>query len=96
MIDEARLPVTAEVRGGSKLFGMDPLYIANEGAMLLAVDPERADSLIAHLRSTTIGENATVIGTVQPPGSTPVRISRMNAPALPLDEASGSLLPRVC
>ena len=80
MIDEARLPVTAEVRGGSELFGMDPIYIANEGAMLLAVDPERADSLIAQLRRTTIGEHATVIGTVQPPGSTPVRISSLNAP----------------
>lgn len=95
-IEESLLPVTPEVRGAGELLGLDPVYIANEGSMLLAIDADHSDTLVATLRNHAIGERASVIGSVSHAGSVPVTITRLKAAARPLDEASGTLLPRVC
>jgi hydrogenase expression/formation protein HypE len=39
-IDEAAVPVSAEVRGACELLGLDPLHVANEGTMVVAVPGE--------------------------------------------------------
>ncbi|WP_234393251.1 AIR synthase-related protein [Francisella noatunensis] len=39
-IDEANLPVSTEVQSACELLGLDPLYIANEGKVLIACKPK--------------------------------------------------------
>ncbi|MFX7878774.1 AIR synthase-related protein, partial [Acinetobacter baumannii] len=51
-IDEARLPMRAEVKGVCELLGLDPLYLANEGALVLFVPEEQAEAALAAMRST--------------------------------------------
>ena len=39
-IDEDTIPVRPEVRGACEILGIDPMYVANEGKMLVIVAPE--------------------------------------------------------
>ncbi len=42
VIDEARVPVRAEVQSACELLGLDPVYVANEGKAVFFVAPEAA------------------------------------------------------
>ncbi|REJ92464.1 MAG: hydrogenase expression/formation protein HypE [Planctomycetota bacterium] len=95
-IDETRIPITPSVRGASELLGLNPLYIANEGTMLLAVEPRHTAPIMAALRAQSPGDQACVIGAAQQRASVPVIVSRVTGTPRPLDEASGVLLPRIC
>lgn len=95
-IDEQAVPVSAEVRGAAELLGLDPLYIANEGTMLVAVKPEHASEVFSCLRETEIAREAAVIGEVCERKLAPVTVRRSLGNEQPLDEPSGAMLPRIC
>lgn len=97
---ENDLPVCPSVRGACEILGLDPLYIANEGTVVMVVGAEAADSVVSELKSIPGCEMAAVIGQAkaktQTQPSTPVSIRRLFGTELPLDEPSGALLPRIC
>lgn len=95
-IDESKLPVTPEVRGACELLGIDPVHVACEGTMLVAVPPSAASQALHALRSASISANAAEIGRVQPRGSFPVVVVRAFGQGIPLDEPLGAPLPRIC
>ena len=95
-LTEASLPVTDGVRGACELLGLDPLYVANEGTIVVAIDPAYAQVAIEAMRRTVGCEQAAIIGDVQPAGISPVTIRRGFGPPRPLDEPSGAPLPRIC
>lgn len=95
-IDEARLPVTDEVRGACELLGLDPLFVACEGTMVVAVESRLVDEAIAALRRCSISSGVTTIGRVAPSGTAPVLVRRMFGRLQPLDEPAGAPLPRIC
>jgi hydrogenase expression/formation protein HypE len=95
-VDEAKIPITDDVRGASELLGLDPLYIANEGTMMIAVDSAAEANALAALRSVPETQNAAVIGRVTQRKISAVTIQRMLGGEQPVDEPSGALLPRIC
>jgi hydrogenase expression/formation protein HypE len=95
-VDESRLPMTADVRGVCELLGLDPLHVACEGTMLLAVPAGHASSAIGVLRSIPVSQQATVIGEVRARAIASVTIRRVTGRELPLDEPLGAPLPRIC
>lgn len=46
-IDEKEIPIKEEVKGACEILGLDPLYIANEGKVLLFVAKEDAEKILA-------------------------------------------------
>ena len=62
-IDEARLPVRAEVQSACELLGLDPVYVANEGKAVFFVAAEAAETVLAVLRAHPLGREAAQIGT---------------------------------
>jgi len=64
MIDEAKLPVRFEVQSACDLLGLDPVYVANEGKVVLFVAPAAADGVVETLRAHPLGRNAARIGHV--------------------------------
>ncbi|MGP8252423.1 MAG: hydrogenase expression/formation protein HypE [Terracidiphilus sp.] len=63
-IDEARVPVRPEVQSACELLGLDPVYVANEGKVVIFVAPDAADRTLEVLRAHPLGANAARIGHV--------------------------------
>jgi hydrogenase expression/formation protein HypE len=95
-IEESLLPVDDTVRGAAELLGLDPIHIANEGTLLLAVPPSDEQAALAALRRCPSATAATRIGVVRTSLGTPVTIRRGLGRPQPLDLPSGSQLPRIC
>lgn len=95
-IRESAIPVTAEVRGICELLGLDPLHLANEGTMVIAVRPGFGEQTVSVLRSAGVAPGAAMIGRVQQRAISPVIVERGLGRAVPLDEPIGAPLPRIC
>lgn len=93
---EDRILVKDEIRGICELLGLDPLYIANEGKMIVIVPEADADGAVAALRSDRYGMEARIIGEVleKPPGR--VFMQTVTGGGRILDMLSGGQLPRIC
>jgi len=95
-IDQARVPLSQEVSGVCELLGLDPLHVANEGTMVVAVPAGQADRFIAVLRETEVASGAVKIGQVVARTGSPVTVCRSLGRPQPLDEPIGAPLPRIC
>jgi hydrogenase expression/formation protein HypE len=84
-----RVPVSAAVASVCELFGLDPLYAANEGRMVVFADPEAEAQVLEAL-----GPGAKRIGSVGP-GEGVFAHSELGGSRI-LDLLSGEQLPRIC
>lgn len=64
-LDEESLPVSSQVREFCKILGLDPIYMGNEGKMVLSVAAEDAEKAVEVIRASKYGENAAIIGRVK-------------------------------
>jgi hydrogenase expression/formation protein HypE len=64
-IAESLLPIRPEVSGACDLLGFDPLYVPNEGRLIIFCAEEAAAPLVARLRSHPLGVDAVRIGSVR-------------------------------
>jgi hydrogenase expression/formation protein HypE len=96
VVNESDIPVRAEVRGASELLGIDPMYVACEGRMVVVVDGARADRALAALRAHPLGAEAAIIGrvTAEPPGI--VQLKTAFGGTRIVDLLVGDPLPRIC
>jgi hydrogenase expression/formation protein HypE len=96
VVDEDAVPVRAVVRGASELLGIDPLYVACEGRIVVIVDGAEADAALAALRGHPLGREAAVIGRVKadPPGI--VLLNTAFGGTRICDLLVGDPLPRIC
>jgi hydrogenase expression/formation protein HypE len=95
-VHESLLPITPTVHGVCELLGLDPLHLANEGTMLIAVNMEDVPATIEALHSVTISSQACVIGEVVPRDVVPVLIKRALGRTQPLLDPLGAPQPRIC
>ena len=63
-LEEARIPISEEVKGACEILGFDPLYVANEGKLLAIVPAAKTDRVLAAMRGHPLGQAAAVIGEV--------------------------------
>jgi hydrogenase expression/formation protein HypE len=96
MVEEERVPVRTEVRGASELLGIDPLYVACEGRVVVVVDGDAADDALAAMRAHPLGQDSAVIGRVadDPPGM--VLLNTTFGGTRIVDLLVGDPLPRIC
>ncbi len=95
-VEEAALPVREEVRAICEVLGLEALYAANEGKVVLAVEAEAAEEALAALEVHPLGREAAIIGqvTAEHPGRvvlrTPFGARRV------IEMLVGAQLPRIC
>lgn len=95
-IDEAKVPVRAEVQSACELLGLDPVYVANEGKAVFFVAPEAADAVLETLRAHPLGREAARIGqaTGGHKGMLVARTAMGASRVIPMQ--IGEQLPRIC
>ncbi len=95
-LDEESIPVDPGVKGACDLLGLDPLYVANEGTLLVVVAADVSDYLVDKMREHPVAARATVIGKVEkgPEGS--VVLSTSIGGSRLVDMLQGDQLPRIC
>lgn len=71
---ESAIPISPAVRDAADILGLDPLYLACEGRLLLVVAPESADETVEILRNQGDCPEAVAIGKVIEVGSTRPRV----------------------
>ncbi|MBL8341334.1 MAG: hydrogenase expression/formation protein HypE [Rubrivivax sp.] len=96
LLDEAAIPVRAQVEAACELLGLDPLYIANEGKLIAIVAPAHADAVLAAMREHSLGREAARIGVVQDDPHRFVQMATRLGGRRVVDWLSGEPLPRIC
>lgn len=95
-INEDKLVMQDSVRGMCELLGFDPLYVANEGKLVMVVAAKDADRIVKTMQANPLGKQTAVIGEItgEHPGkawlNTSVGGKRM------IEMLSGQQLPRIC
>jgi len=95
-IDEATLPIRAEVHAACELLGLDPVYVANEGKAVFFVAPEAAERALEALRAHPLGRDAARIGQVTADHAGLVIARTGIGASRVIPTMIGEQLPRIC
>lgn len=96
LIEEQNIPVKDGVRALCEILGYDPLYIANEGKVVIVVAANDAVKIRGLLREDDLGKDAEIIGEVigESPGK--VCLKTVIGGTRIIDMLVGDQLPRIC
>jgi len=95
-VDETSIPVREEVKGICEVFGYDPLYIANEGKVVMVVPAEQAEQVLNRLQNHKEGKDSAIIGNITSSHNGKVVLNTEIGSQRFLDMLSGEQLPRIC
>lgn len=95
-LDSSAIPVDDAVRGVCGMLGLEPLYLACEGRLVVFAPKEVAPAIVETLRQGKYSQRAAIIGEVTDdmPGRVVVK-TEIGAETL-LPPPGGELLPRIC
>jgi len=96
LLDEARIPISEEVKGACEILGLDPLYVANEGKLLAIVPADAADAILAAMQAHPRGRDSAIIGEVTADNAGFVLMKTRIGGSRVVDMLSGEQLPRIC
>jgi hydrogenase expression/formation protein HypE len=95
-IVESATPLREEVKGFCEILGLDPLYLANEGKIVIVVPAAAAEKALAALAAHPLGRAAAIIGAVAPgPAGRVVMQTHFGGKRI-VDMLVGEQLPRIC
>ncbi|HTR14152.1 MAG TPA: hydrogenase expression/formation protein HypE [Roseiarcus sp.] len=95
-IQEAAIPVRAEVAAACEFLGLDPLNVANEGKLVAIVAPQGAQALLAAMRAHPLGAEAAIIGSAVEDDNRFVEMRTAFGGGRIVDWLAGEQLPRIC
>lgn len=95
-LNSQSIPVHPSVRGVCGMLGLEPLYLACEGRLVIMAPQDKAQALLDVLHQGPYSKDAAIIGTItdSQPGRVVVR-TEIGAETL-LPPPGGELLPRIC
>ncbi|MBE9207100.1 hydrogenase expression/formation protein HypE [Nostoc sp. LEGE 06077] len=95
-LHEDTLPIREEVKGVCEILGLDPLYLANEGKLVVVVKKDNADKVLSAMKTHPAGKDACIVGEViaSPPGIVFLKTA-FGAERI-VDMLVGDQLPRIC
>ena len=95
-IDREKIPVRPEVSGVCRMLGLDAMYLACEGRMVIMVPEDEAFAVLDAVKNSPHGEGARIIGTVTGENRGRVVINTELGTQTLLPKPRGELLPRIC
>jgi hydrogenase expression/formation protein HypE len=95
-LDEAAIPVRAEVRGACEMLGLDPLGVANEGKLVAILPADDAERALAAVRARPLGEDGAIVGRVVARRERPLILRTRIGGERIIEMPYGEELPRIC
>ena len=95
-IDETQIPVRPSTRAVCEILGFDPLYLANEGALIVILDNDAVDKALQICRAHQRGTEAMQIGEVRDDPGGKVVLKASTGGRRIVDMLAGEMLPRIC
>lgn len=96
LLEEA-IPITREVKTINELLGLDPLYIASEGRMIIIVENEKSQEVLEEIKRCQGCEDAAIIGKFTSNEVRPnVLLETCMGGKRMLQPLEGVMLPRIC
>ncbi len=96
LLDEKAIPVQNAVQAACEMLGFDPLYVANEGKVIVIVPQAQAEAALHAMRQHPYGQNAARIGVVQAEPAKRVLVRTLIGGTRILDVLASEMLPRIC
>lgn len=96
LVDEANIPVDEPVKGACEILGFDPLYLANEGKILIVTGAGTESEVLEVMRSHPPGRSSEIIGEVIQDQRMQVILNTVTGGKRILDMPAGIQLPRIC
>ncbi len=95
-LDSTAIPVDDRVRGVCGMLGLEPLYLACEGRLVVVAPQDKAEAIVAELRRGKYTSNAAVIGRITEENKGRVILETEIGTQTILPQPKGELLPRIC
>lgn len=95
-IDRNLIRVMPEVSGVCNMLGLEPLYLACEGRMVIVAPESESEKILAALHESPYGKDAAVIGRVTDENVGRVVLNTELGTQTLLPKPQGELLPRIC
>ena len=96
LTEERLIPVREQVNGICEIYGFNPLYLANEGKLLMIVSEESASRALNLMKSHPLGQDAAIIGTITDENRGKVLMRSIIGGTRIIDKLAGEQLPRIC
>jgi hydrogenase expression/formation protein HypE len=93
---EDRLVINEKVKGICELLGFDPLYVANEGKVVIVAGEQDAEKLISIMHNHPLGRNASIIGEITSDHKGTAWLETLIGGKRIINMLSGQQLPRIC
>jgi len=95
-IEENLIPIKQSVRSVCELLGFDPLYVANEGKVIIILPFHEVDHALEILGDSKYGKAAAYIGKITAENPKRVLLKTIIGGTRVLDTLAGEMLPRIC
>lgn len=95
-IYEKELPFRNKTSGLSEILGLDPLYLPNEGMVLIVVSQKDASKVIEILKKQKLGKNAKIIGKIIREHKNLVILKTIIGGSRLIEMLTAEQLPRIC
>nr|WP_321467192.1 hydrogenase expression/formation protein HypE [uncultured Desulfobulbus sp.] len=96
VLEEERLPIRPAVNTACEMIGLDPLYLANEGKMIVICDRDVAEETLQLLRRLPEGRDAALVGWVGERSEGRLSLTTRIGGSRLLEPLTGHPLPRIC
>ncbi len=96
VLEETNIPVQDAVRGVCEILGFDPLFLANEGKMVVFCSQEDAQDILKVMNSHPYGKDAAIIGQVTHEKTGRLILNTLIGGSRVIDLPAGELVPRIC
>lgn len=93
---EDDIPIKPEVAAACELLGLDPIYVANEGKLIVICPPQYADTLLEIMKLDPLGTDAAIIGDVVEDDMKFVTMETVFGGNRIVDWLASDQLPRIC
>lgn len=96
VIEEESLYIDPKVSAFCELLGFDPLYVANEGKVVVIADPAESQKILDTMQKHELGINARIIGEISSDYKGKAWMNTLIGGKRIIDMLAGEQLPRIC